>query len=168
MEEKCENKFLKSLKELIPYLIILIVVILIRTYLVTPIKVQGRSMYPTLTGKEFMILKKYDKEIERFDVVVVKTDHDDIIKRVIALPGETVACENGNIYVNGRKQDDKYGSGVTSDFKKVTLKDNEYFVLGDNREDSLDSRYYGAFSKDKIKGTTNLVLFPFNKIGIVK
>ena len=50
----------------------------------------------------------------------------------------------------------------------VTLKDNEYFVLGDNREDSLDSRYYGAFSKDKIKGTTDLVLFPFNKIGIVK
>lgn len=168
MEEKKENKIWKNIKELIPYVIILLVVILIRTYLVTPIKVQGQSMSPTLTGKEFMILKKYDKTIERFDIVVVNTDHDDIIKRVIALPGETIACENGNIYVNGRKLEDNYGSGVTSDFKKVTLKDNEYYVLGDNREDSLDSRYFGPFTKDKIKGTTNLILFPFNKIGVVK
>lgn len=157
-----------SLKELIPYIVILVVVIVIRTYLITPIKVQGQSMYPTLNGKEFMILKKYDKDFERFDIVVLKTDHDDIIKRIIALPGETIACENGNIYINGKKFDEKYGSGITSDFKKIKLGKDEYFVLGDNREDSLDSRYYGPFSIDKIKGKTDLVLFPFNKIGHVE
>lgn len=164
---KEENKFYNIIKEIIPYVIIAIVVIVIRTYIVTPIKVQGKSMSPTLNGSELMILNKIT-EIERFDIVVVKTERGDIIKRVIAIPGETISCENGIIYINGRKQEEKYSKGITSDFEKVTLKDDEYFVLGDNREDSLDSRFYGPFNRDKIKGTTNFILFPFNEFGKVK
>ena len=95
-------------------------------------------------------------------------NHDDIIKRVIALPGETISCENNKIYINCRKIEDKYGSGITSDFKKIKLKNNEYFVLGDNRENSMDSRYYGPFNKKNIKGSTNIIVFPFNKIGKVE
>ena len=64
--------------------------------------------------------------------------------------------------------EDKYGSGITSDFKKIKLKNNEYFVLGDNRENSMDSRYYGPFNKKNIKGSTNIIVFPFNKIGKVE
>ena len=56
----------------------------------------------------------------------------------------------------------------TSDYKKVKLSKNEYFVLGDNREDSMDSRYYGPINKKNIKGSTKLILFPFNKFGFVK
>ena len=163
-----KEKIIKTIKELIPYIIILIVVVLIRSFIVTPVMVSGTSMSPTLKGKEVMILNKMDKKFTRFEIVVLKTDHDDIIKRVIALPGETISCENNKIYINGRKIEDKYGSGITSDFKKIKLKNNEYFVLGDNRENSMDSRYYGPFNKKNIKGSTNIIVFPFNKIGKVE
>lgn len=164
---KKDSKIIKFIKELIPYVIILIVVVVIRTYFFTPIMVSGPSMQPTLDGGEIMILNKMDN-IERFDIVVVDIKSEDIIKRVIAMPGETIACENGIIYVNGKKQDEKYSQGSTYDFEKVTLEDDEYFVMGDNREDSLDSRVLGEINRKNIKGTAKLVLFPFNKIGMVK
>lgn len=166
-EKKKKFTLANFIKELIPYVIILIVVIVIRTYLVTPIMVSGPSMKPTLDGGEVMILNKLGK-IDRYDVVVVDIKTEDIIKRVIAMPGETISCEDGVIYVNDKKIDDKYGMGVTSNFDKIELKDDEYFVLGDNREDSLDSEELGPMKEEQIKGTTSLVLYPFSKIGNIK
>jgi signal peptidase I len=163
-----DSKTKAFFKELIPYVIILIVVVLIRSYIVTPVKVSGQSMYPTLKGTEVMILNKLDKKYERYDIVVVKSSDGDIIKRVYGLPGETISCEGGNIYINGKKIDDDFGHGKTMDFKKVELKDDEYFVLGDNRMNSKDSRIFGPFTEKEIKGKTKLVIFPFNKIGNVK
>ena len=165
MQDKKELKgFLKFLKELLPYVIILIVVVLIRTYLFTPILVNGPSMQPTLNGGEVMILNKR-ATIERFDIVVVDIGGEDIIKRVIALPGENIVCEDGVVYVNGKKQEEDYSQGNTSDFPLTELNDDEYFVMGDNREDSLDSRKLGTFKKSQIKGTTNFIIFPFTKFG---
>ena len=161
------SKFLSFLKELLPYIIILIVVVLIRSYVVTPIMVNGPSMEPTLNGGEIMILNKLGK-IDRYDIVVVDTGSEDIIKRVIAMPGETISCEEGIVYVNGRRQDEEYSDGITSDFDVIKLADDEYFVMGDNREDSLDSRKFGAFKEEQIKGTTNLILFPFKEFGKIK
>lgn len=167
IEVKKESKVIKFIKELIPYVIILIVVMLIRTYLFTPIMVSGPSMQPTLDGGELMILNKRGT-LDRFDVVVVDIGSEDIIKRIIAMPGETISCENGIIYVNGRKQEESYSKGITSDFEKIVLKDDEYFVMGDNRQDSRDSRHVGPIKEMNMKGTTNLVLFPFNKIGNIE
>lgn len=161
------NKIVAFIKSLIPYVVILVVVVLIRTFLVTPIVVSGPSMKPTLNGGELMILNKLG-DFERFDVVVVDIGYEEIIKRVIAMPGETIACENGIIYVNGKMQEDKYGSGVTFDFEKVTLAEDEYFVMGDNRQDSKDSRHIGPVKVDAIKGTTSLVLFPFSSFGNIE
>ena len=92
-----KDKLKKVIKELIPYIIILLVVVLIRSYIVTPVMVSGTSMSPTLKGHEIMILNKLDKKYSRFEIVVLKTDHEDIIKRVIGLPGETISCENNII-----------------------------------------------------------------------
>lgn len=167
-ENEKDNKVFKFIKELVPYVIILVVVIIIRTYFFTPIMVSGPSMQPTLDGGELMILNKNNSEIKRFDIVVVDIDTEDIIKRVIAMPGETISCENGIIYVNGKKQEEEYSKGITADFPKETLEDDEYFVMGDNRENSLDSRKIGPIKAEKIKGVTSLVLFPFNKIGNVE
>lgn len=164
VENKNNNIFIRIIKELIPYVVILIVVILIRTYLITPIMVSGPSMQPTLDGGEIMILSKVS-EINRFDIVVVDIKTEDIIKRVIGMPGETISCENGVIYINGKRQDEEYSKGITGNIEKIKLADDEYFVLGDNREDSLDSEELGPMTKDQIKGTTNLIIFPFNKIG---
>ena len=161
---------MKRIKELIPYLIIILVVISIRTFIITPIIVQGESMVPTLDGGEIMILKKYDTTYERFDIVVVNksVEGDNLIKRVIGLPGETIRYKNGKLYINGKIIEDKYAYGDTDNFQEIILGKDEYFLMGDNREISLDSRSLGIIKKIEIEGTVGIILFPFNKFGTVK
>ena len=108
--------------------------------------------------------------INRFDIVVISSSktHDTLIKRVIGLPGETIEVRDGKIYINDKKISDKHGSGVTKDFGKIKIPKNEYFVMGDNREISADSRVFGTFNKKEIKGTTRFILFPFKSFGFVK
>ena len=160
---------MKIIKSLIPYIIIIIVVILARTFIATPVRVNGSSMYPTLKGNEIMLLNKLG-HINRFDIVVLKIDgrEDNLIKRIIGLPGETVEIKDNDIYINDKKIEDKYGYGVTYNIDKVTLKKDEYFILGDNRKISLDSRVFGTIHKDEIKGTTNFIMYPFKSFGKVK
>ena len=127
-------------------------------------------MYPTLQDKEFMILNKIglQKGINRFDIVVVESNGKYIIKRVIGLPGESIMYSDNKLYINGKVIEDNYSKSETENFENVILKDNEYFVMGDNREVSKDSRVIGPVNIKNIKGKTNLVIFPFNKIGIVE
>lgn len=157
------------IKEIYPYLIIIAVVVLIRTFLFTPIRVDGPSMNPTLKNGDIMILNKVAK-VDRFDIVVIKSKriNDVLIKRIIALPGETLEVNNGVIYINGKKIKDKYGYGKTSDVGKMKIPDGEYFVMGDNRTVSADSRLFGTFRKEEIKGTTKFTLFPFKRFGFKK
>jgi len=166
-ETQKEDEAVRLLKAIIPYIVILVVVVLIRTFIITPIMVKGTSMKPTYDGGEVMLLYKLAK-YDRFDVVIVKIEDEKIIKRVIALPGETISCENGVIYVNDRKQEDDYSMGRTPDFEKIKLADDEFFVLGDNRANSLDSSELGPFKKEKILGRPVFTMWPFKKIGTIK
>lgn len=161
---------MKFIKESIPYLTIILVVIIIRTFIVTPIIVRGDSMYPTLDGKELMLLNKFDKKYDRFDVVVVSKNvrGDNIIKRVIGLPGEKIRYKNGILYINDEVVEDTHAYGVTDNFQEVVLGDDEYFVMGDNRPVSLDSRVIGVIKYNEIDGTAGLILYPFNKLGKIK
>ena len=160
---------MQFLKSILPYVIIILIVVLIRTFIVTPVKVNGNSMYPTLKGDEVMILNKLG-HIDRFDIVVLKIDeeNDNLIKRVIGLPGETVEIRGNKIYINDKKIKDEFGHEVTYDIDKVKLNKDEYFVLGDNRPISLDSRVFGKIKKDEIKGTTSFIIYPFKKFGSVR
>jgi signal peptidase I len=160
------KKFWNAIKD---YVYIVIVVVLIRTFLVTPALVDGDSMNDNLYNNDLVIINKLVyriSDIKRFDIVVVKNDFDKdkIIKRVIALPNETLIYRNNKLYIDGKeiKTDIKFKD--TEDFE-YTTKDGEYFVLGDNRPNSKDSRYLGPFKKDKILGRVLIRLFPFNKIG---
>ncbi len=162
-----KEKIKKNIKELGPYILILIVVLTIRTFFITPIKVNGQSMYDTLEGTEYMLLNKMSK-IERFDIVVVKANNDELIKRIYGLPGETISIENNTIYINDKKIEDAYAYGENSDFEKITLEEDEYFILGDNRAVSLDSRYIGPIKKNQIKGTADFIIFPFSRFGKVE
>ena len=180
----------KILKELIPYVVIFIVVVLIRTFIITPITVVGDSMYPTLKNNELLLLSKISyklHDIDRFDVVVIKED-DWIIKRVIGLPGEIVSYENNLLYIDGLVVDDEYANGRTKDFNLndiciagltneyidkfdcpfEKIPEGYYLVLGDNRGISKDSRSVGLIKEDEIKGKAVIRFWPLNKISIVK
>ena len=161
---------MKIIRELIPYLIIIVVVVSIRTFIVTPVMVQGESMVPTLDGGEIMLLKKYDTSYKRFDIVVVNksVEGDNLIKRVIALPGETIRVRNNVLYINDKVVKDKYANGDTGNFQEITLGEDEYFLMGDNREISKDSRSLGVIKKNEIEGTVGIVIFPFSKLGSVE
>ena len=164
MEEK---KGLKIIKEIIPYIIVIILVLLFKKFLYTPIRVNGESMMKTLHDGDIMILNIIDYKVhgvKRFDIVVVDEGDELIIKRVIGLPGDTVEYKNNKLYINGKKVNDKYASRETEDFSVLVPK-NEYFVLGDNRTNSLDSRAFGTFSSKKIKGKTSMIVFPFSRWG---
>lgn len=160
---------MKVIKEVIPYIVIVVVVVLIRTFIITPVRVDGDSMKNTLKNGDILLLYKLSN-IDRFDIIVLdeEKDNEKIIKRVIGLPGETVAIKKGKIYINDKVIDDEYAYGETTDYNKVTLRDDEYFILGDNRLISKDSRYFGPIKDNEIKGKIVFRLFPFTKIGTVQ
>ena len=159
-------------KEILSYIIIIVVVLLIKHYVITPIKVNGNSMNNTLKNKDIMILDKISyrfQEIERFDIVVIKKGNDYLIKRVIGMPGETVEYKNNKLYINGKNIDEKFIHEKTNDFiMEEKIPDDCYFVVGDNRPVSNDSRYIGVINKKDILGKTSLVIFPFSRFGIKK
>lgn len=161
------NKFEpKKSNDYISYLVIVIVVILVRIFLISPARVSGSSMYDTLSDKEFVFVNKLNAwtgNINRFDIVVVKLEGDYLIKRLIGLPGETVEYKDDILYINGKEIEHDYDFQSTSDFI-YNVPDGEYFVLGDNRSISRDSRWFGSVEKKKINGTVSIVFFPFSKI----
>ena len=109
----------EKLKELIPYVLIVIGVVLLRTFIITPIKVNGSSMYDTLKGNEICILNKLGN-LDRFDIIVTHYDGERLIKRIIAMPGETIAVENGYIYINDKK---------IKSYAKYNIDVNEYYQI---------------------------------------
>ena len=160
---------MKKLKELMPYIIIVVVVLLVRSFIVTPGLVNGSSMEPTLYNNELVLINKIglNKGIDRYDIVVVKYENSTIIKRVIGLPYETVEYIDDTLYIDGEIVNTKVDFEYTKDFK-LTAGKNEYIVLGDNRNISKDSRIIGPVKEEDIIGKVDLVLFPFSKFGKVK
>lgn len=160
-----------SLRELIPYAVIILTVVLIRTFLITPIKVNGTSMKDTLEHGDTMILNKISMKIngiKRFQIVVIETEKSYLIKRVIGMPGETIEYKDGKLYINDKEINDPYYKNNTLDFDKVKVPEGYYFVMGDNRGDSMDSRIIGPINGENILGTTKLIIFPISDIGIAK
>ena len=154
------------------YVYIVLIVVLIRTFLITPAAVSGSSMESTLNNHDLVIINKLVyriKPIERFDIVVVNNDEDNdrIIKRVIGLPNETIEYKDNKLYINGKLIETKLSFEYTDDFK-VETKEDEYFVLGDNRDVSKDSRMLGSFNKKDIVGRVGIRFYPFDKVGYVK
>jgi len=155
----------KILKEYLPFVILIALILVIKSFVVTTIRVNGNSMYPTLKNNDIMLLNKIGyrfSEIERFDIVVVQHGNSKIIKRVIGLPGEVVEYNDNVLYINNEVVSDRYNSIEQDDFL-VVLEDNEYFVLGDNRGDSLDSRIIGPASRNDILGHATFTIFPFSR-----
>lgn len=158
----------KVILEIISYVLIIVLVVFIKMYVVSPIKVNGNSMYNTLHDDDIMLLNEFIyrfKDIQRLDIVVVKEDDELLIKRVIGLPGEKIKCVDGIVYINDEELMEGYVYSVTGDFDEVVIGEDEYFVMGDNRSVSLDSRRYGTYTRKEIQGKASLTLYPFSRFG---
>ena len=171
-----KERIKKKIKDIYPYVIVVIVVILIRTFIVTPAIVDGVSMKPNLQDKDIILLNKLDyklDKIQRFDVVVVNWNGEKLVKRVVGLPGEHIEFKDNTLYVDGLVEIERYKHDATSDFNLhsigyLTLPGDKYFVIGDNRDDSIDSRVIGPIDKKNILGKVTYRIFPVNKIKRVK
>ncbi len=171
------EKGIKIFKEIMSYVIIIVVVLLIKKFIFTPIRVNGESMYPTLKHNDLMILNEigyYLNGVERFDVVVVNVNGEKIIKRVIGLPGDKIEYKDNKLYVNDEEvkedftHDDTLDFSVNEDLGHEIIPEGYYFVVGDNRDDSLDSRIIGLVGKKQIMGKTNFIFYPFKRFGNIK
>ena len=143
----------------------------IRTFLVEPYMVEGSSMYPTLKNHERLIVDKLSYFVtnpKRGEIVVFRFPKDesrDFIKRVIAVPGDTIEIKDGNVFVNGELQNEDYIlSKCRGDYPKSTIPEGHIFVMGDNRNNSEDSRFpdVGFVPFDLIKGKAMLVFWPLD------
>lgn len=185
---------MKTLRQIlswiIPITIGLILALLIRSFLFQNVRVDGPSMLPNLVNNERVFSFKQSK-IHRGSVIVFNADgvdpqvstKTDYVKRVIALPGDTVKSQNGNLYVNGKKANQSYinmdqrkaGTGNWT-LKSISKQNNwvknsgatkvpkgEYFVLGDNRTVSNDSRYWGFVPRNKVDGVVKVGFWSKNK-----
>lgn len=177
----------KKTEDLIDFIkttaIAIIVMLLVRHFIIQPFYVRGSSMEPNFYEKEYLIVDEISyrfKKIERGDIVVFKLKtgnyNEYLIKRVIGLPGEIVTVKDGKVTI--KNKDNEFGFVLTENYLPEGLQtsgdieeiipEGSYFVLGDNRGASFDSRYFGAIKENVIAGKVLFRGWPINKMGIVK
>ncbi|MBV6433579.1 MAG: Signal peptidase I T [Bryobacteraceae bacterium] len=166
---------LSWLRDLMLSVVIAIVVIL---FLYQPVKVEGTSMMPSLVDQERIFINKFVYkfgigDIQRGDMIVFHFPADpskSYIKRVIGLPGDTIAVEDGVVYVNGKRLDETYVPDEYRDRQSIPLlrvPPEHYYVLGDHRTSSNDSRAWGPVHRQYIYGKAVFVYWPLEKMGIL-
>lgn len=173
------RRFFASILEVFEIALVAVgAVFLIRTFLVQPFLVSGASMVPSFSNGDYLLIDQITyrfREPERGEVVVFRSLADEstyFIKRIIGLPGETVAIKNGAITIingakpNGFKLEEDYipRDAATRGDGKFVLSENDYFLLGDNRSYSFDSRSWGALERENIVGLVRLRLWPVTEL----
>lgn len=167
------------MKEVIFYVVLVLVcVFIIPKYIVQRTVVDGTSMDYTLKDHDNLIIEKVTyrfNDPERFDIIVLEpelvNEEEYFIKRIIGLPNETIQIKDGKIYINGKVIEDDYclskmySGGIATE--PIKLGDDEYFVMGDNRAGSKDSREIGPIHRDQIEGRAVLRIWPLNSFGTV-
>ncbi len=178
--EKKPARGLGFLRELVTFVIIAVCIIYpFRKFVAEPYIVSGTSMSPTFETGHYLIIDKISYRFnapQRDDVIVMKFPEDtsrDFIKRVIGLPGETVDIKDGVVTITnkenpeGLKLDESFIKFPKSDTLSYTLTSGEYFVMGDNRAGSYDSRSWGPLPAEDIIGKPLIRLYPFDRIKIL-
>lgn len=169
---------------LIMLAISIVLVFIIRGFLFIPLSIDGISMEKNLKQGDHVITEKMS-EIHRFDIIVFHLDDGKTyVKRVIGLPGEEIAYKKDQLYINGKKRMESFltknkegytpNSNYTNEFTTRTLlstkqiPENCYFVLGDNRRLSKDSRSFGVVHQNQVFGKVVMIYYPFDRMQIIK
>lgn len=163
--------------------ILLIIAFVVRIYIFQPYIVEGKSMEPAFSGNEFLLVDRLSYRIHkpnRGDIVIFhpklngRISELSYIKRIIGLPGETVKISFGKVYINNKIINEPYLNGINTTTEdpqslsqETALKENEFFVMGDNRSNSSDSRIIGPVDFSEFVGRAMVVLYPFDKIGVI-
>ena len=152
-----------------------LLIVLFRAFVFQNFVVEGSSMYPTLMQGDRLIVSRLSYifgEPERGDIIVFQYPFGperDFVKRIIGLPGETIAIQNGQVFINGKPlSSETYVQNQSFDnYGPITLGDDEYFVMGDNRSGSSDSRSWGPMQRHFIIGKAWLIYYPFERFQIL-
>ncbi|WP_188454567.1 signal peptidase I [Virgibacillus oceani] len=166
-ETKKKNEWLEWAKAIF---IAILLAFFLRTFVFATSIVEGDSMYPTLEDGERVIFNKFVYligEPERGDIIIIQRPIKNYVKRVIALPGETVEMKNHQLFINGEKYTETFISNEainnTGNFGPVKVKEGKYFVMGDNRAISRDSRNgLGFINEEDIIGRSEFIIYPFD------
>ena len=159
----------------------LAIFMLIYVFLLQPHQVRGRSMEPNFENGEYILTDKFTyriREPKRGDTIVFAAPparKEDFIKRIIGVPGDTVSVKNGDVFINGKELEEGYippnfrtfGNQALKEDQTITLGKDEYFVMGDNREHSSDSRVFGIIYKRDIVGRAWFVYWPPARVRII-
>lgn len=160
----------------------LAIFVIIYLFLLQPHQVRGNSMYPNFHNNEYLLTNKLSYRLgkpERGDVIVFKAPKNqeyDYIKRVAGLPGEKIEIKNGKVYINDKVLEESFlpedyrtsGGSFWREGQEASVPEGEYFVLGDNRSHSSDSREWGVVPLENIIGKAWLRYWPLNKLGLVE
>lgn len=172
------------LKELMGWIVYIVIIVALAWVIITFVgqrtQVSGHSMETTLSHGDQLIVDKISyrfRDPDRYDIVVFPYQYEEktyYIKRIIGLPGETVQIVDGYVYIDGQQLDEHYGNEVMLDpgiaEEPVTLGDDEYFVLGDNRNNSQDSRAanVGVIHRKDLLGRAWIRIWPLSEFGVIK
>lgn len=174
------TKFFENLFDLVKTVVaVLLAVFLLRAFVFQPFVVEGASMEPNFQDGEYLVVERISylfRDPRRGDVVVFRFPSNpslNYIKRIVGLPGEEIDIENGTVLVNKKASNEPYilpGSTFLSGFEQEewSLKAREYFVLGDNRSHSSDSREWGVVPRVNIVGRAFFVVYPLRDFGLVR
>lgn len=179
MAEKSPDILLIVLDWLKTFLFVILLGVLLTAFVIQRNTISGPSMEPTLNHQDQIFVEKISKNfsIKRGDIITIdKTDPSNpdtlLIKRVVALPGERIQINNGAVYIDGNMLEETYlpdglvtNIDKTLDFCDVSLKEDQYFVLGDNRILSRDSRKFGPIEQNQIIGKVLIRFYPLDQIG---
>ena len=154
------------------------IALLIKTFLFQAFYIPSASMDPTLKVNDRVLVNKLSyklHDVHRGDIVVFEkppnevSDIKDLVKRVIGLPNETVEGRNGHVYIDGKLLEEPYlhDDVVTSDFVEVKVPANSIWVMGDNRQNSKDSRYFGPIQESSIVGRVFVRIWPPTRLGFL-
>lgn len=163
--------------------VILAIMVMIYLFLMSPQEINGQSMDPTFHNGEYILTNKFEYKInepQRGDIVIFKSPRNkdiDYIKRIIGLPAEKISLKNNTYYINGKPLNESayltsdvntFGGSFLREGEEITIPQGQYFVSGDNRQHSSDSREFGPIPKEDFIGKAFIRYWPFSRSGVIE